>query len=101
MAIYKLIAKGSFGPDEIEAMTAAYERALLEINLIDRNDALTEMVAASIITVAATGERDPQILMERALQTLGGHTGETEDGHSAHRLPSVSPISALNGAKGS
>jgi hypothetical protein len=90
MAIYKLIAKGSFGPDEIEAMTAAYERALLEINLIDRHDALTEMVAASIVAVAATGERDPQILMERALQALGG---ESEDGHSAHRLPSVSPIS--------
>ena len=25
MAIYKLIANGSFGPDEIEAMSAAYE----------------------------------------------------------------------------
>jgi hypothetical protein len=72
MAIYKLIAKGSFGPEEIEAMRTAYERALLEINLIDRNDALTETVATSIIAVAATGERDPQILMERALQALGG-----------------------------
>jgi hypothetical protein len=93
MAIYKLIAKGSFGPDEIEAMSAAYERALLGINLIDRNDALTEMIAASIVAVAATGESDPQILMERALQALGEHTGETKDGPSAHRLPSVSPIS--------
>ncbi len=73
-------------------MSTAYERALLEINLIDRNDALTEMVAASILAVAATGERYPQILMERALQALGGHSGETEDEHSAHRLPSVSPI---------
>jgi hypothetical protein len=26
MAIYRLIANGSFGPDEIDAMTAAYER---------------------------------------------------------------------------
>ncbi len=96
MAIYKLIAKGSFGPHEIEAMSAAYERALLEINSIDRDDALTEMVATSIVAVAATGERDPQILMERALQALGLYTGETEDaGHrtTAHRLPSVSPIS--------
>jgi hypothetical protein len=93
MAIYKLIAKGSFGPDEIEAMSAAYERALLEINLIDRNDAVTEMIAASIVALAATGERDPQILMERALQALGGHTGETKDGPSVQRLPSVSPIS--------
>ena len=29
MAIYKLIANGSFGPDEIEAMSAAYESALV------------------------------------------------------------------------
>ncbi len=93
MAIYKLIAKGSFGPGEIEAMSTAYEHALLEINLMDRNDALTEMVAASVIAVAATGERNPQMLMERALQALGGHAGGTEDGHSADRLPSVSPIS--------
>ena len=25
MAVYKLIANGSFGPDEIEAMSAAYD----------------------------------------------------------------------------
>ncbi len=27
MTIYKLIANGSFGPDEIETMSTAYERA--------------------------------------------------------------------------
>ena len=31
MAIHKLIANGSFGPDEIEAMTAAYDAALIEL----------------------------------------------------------------------
>ncbi len=73
MAIYKLIANGSFGPDEIEAMTTAYESALLEINLVDRNDPLTNMVAAAILSVSATGERDPKKILERALQVLGLH----------------------------
>ena len=31
MAIYRLIANGAFGPDEIEVMTLAYEGALTEI----------------------------------------------------------------------
>ncbi len=84
MAIYKLVANGSFGPDEIEAMAAAYERALLEINLIDRDDPLTEMVATSIVAVAATGERDSQILMARALRTLGVQTRKTGTNTDAH-----------------
>jgi len=34
MAIYRLIANGSFGPDEIKAMTAAYEAALVDLGLV-------------------------------------------------------------------
>ncbi len=36
MAIYKLIANGSFGPDEIEAMSAAYESALVNLGIVNR-----------------------------------------------------------------
>jgi hypothetical protein len=32
MAIYRLIANGSFGPDEIKVMTAAYEGDPLSAN---------------------------------------------------------------------
>ncbi len=71
MAIYKLIANRSFDPDQIDVMSTAYERVLLELDLMDRDDSLTDTVAASIVAVAATGERDPQRLMERALQALG------------------------------
>ena len=71
MAIYRLIANGAFGPDEIEAMTAAYESALIELSIIDRNDPLTELIAKSIVNVAATGERDSLVIMERALNALG------------------------------
>jgi hypothetical protein len=71
MAIYRLIASGSFDPTEIEAMTAAYETALVEIGLVDLDDPLTELIANSILTVTATGERDPEKIKERALRALG------------------------------
>jgi hypothetical protein len=71
MAIYQLIAIGTFGPDEIKAMVAAYEGALTDLRLIDRNDQLTELIARSIVNVTATGERDPETIKERALNSLG------------------------------
>ena len=71
MAIYRLIANGSFGPDEIEAMTAAYEGALIDLRLTDRDDPITEIIAKSIVNVTATGERDPVQIKERAINALG------------------------------
>ena len=71
MAIYRLIANGSFGPDEIEVMKAAYEAALVDVGVATRDDPITELIAKSIVNVVATGERDPQAVMERALNALG------------------------------
>jgi hypothetical protein len=70
MAIYRLIAIGTFGPDEIKAMSVAYESALSDLKL-DRDDPLTELVAKSIVNVTATGERDPETIKERSLNALG------------------------------
>ena len=42
MAIYKLIANGSFGPDEIKVMTEAYENALIDLGIANRDDPVTE-----------------------------------------------------------
>jgi hypothetical protein len=58
MAIYRLIANGTFGPEETEAMTAAYEAALADLGLVDRDDPITEIVATAIVTVTSMGERD-------------------------------------------
>jgi hypothetical protein len=71
MAIYRLIAKGTFGPDEIKAMTAAYEAALLDLGLVDRDDPITEIVAKAIVGVTDRGERDPAVIKERALNAIG------------------------------
>jgi len=71
MAIYKLIANGSFGPDEIKMMTEAYEGALIDLDIPDRNDSFTELIAKSIVNVTATGERNPILIKERAIKALG------------------------------
>jgi hypothetical protein len=73
VAIYKLIANGSFGPDEIKVMTEAYEAALIDLVLADRSDPLTELIAKSILNVTATGERNPILVKERAINALGVH----------------------------
>jgi hypothetical protein len=65
-----LIANGSFGPDEIEVMTVAYESSLTDLQL-NRDDPLTELIAKSIVNVTATGERDPEKVQECALNALG------------------------------
>jgi hypothetical protein len=71
MAIYKLIANGSFGQIEIEAMSAAYESALINLGIAKRDDPITELIAKAIVNVAATGERDPNLIEQRAINALG------------------------------
>jgi hypothetical protein len=44
---------------------------LPDLQLIDRNDPLTGLIAKSIVNVTATGERDPKKIKERALNALG------------------------------
>jgi len=69
VAIHKLIANGSFGPDEIEVMKAAYEAALIDVGVTDRNDPITELIAKAIVHVTWPG--DPKKVMERALHAIG------------------------------
>ncbi len=71
MAIYKLIANGSFGQMEIEAMSAAYESALVDLGVKSRDDPITELIAKAIVNVVATGERDSKLIEERAINALG------------------------------
>ena len=71
MGIYKLIANGSFGPDEIRVMSEAYNAALVALQLSNDDDPITELIAKSIINVSAAGERDPAQVAERAINALG------------------------------
>jgi hypothetical protein len=59
MPIRGALRTRAFGPEDIEIITAAFEDALRELNLVDRSDPLTEIVAKKMIEIAEQGERDP------------------------------------------
>ena len=71
MSIHKLIANGSFGPKEIEVMCSAYEGALIDLGISNPEDLVTELIAKSIVNVMGTGERNPDLIKERAIHALG------------------------------
>ena len=71
MAIRRLIAAGSYGPDEIRAMTDAYDIALIVLRLNDKDDPITELLAKSIAAIVATGERKPGEIATKAIDALG------------------------------
>jgi len=71
MAIRRLIAAGSYGPEEIRAMTEAYDIALIVLRLSDKDDPITELLAKTIAAIVATGERMPGAIANRAIEELG------------------------------
>jgi len=54
-----LEGESGFSPDDIAALTTAFEDTLLALQLIDRNDPVVLMVARHIIDLAKQGERNP------------------------------------------
>jgi hypothetical protein len=71
MAIYRIFKTRAFEPDEILILSAAYEDALRVLQLSDRQDPITEIVAKKIIEAAQPGERNPRRIREQALRELG------------------------------
>jgi hypothetical protein len=71
MAIYKLLERSAFEPDDIQRMASAYEEALFLLGLKYRTDPLTETVARHIFDIAQTGEKDPDLICAFALRRMG------------------------------
>jgi hypothetical protein len=71
MPIRRLLAGSTLGPDEIEILSVAFDEALRSLNLVDRSDPLTDMVAKKIIDIGATGVRDPAEIAKIAVRELG------------------------------
>ena len=70
MPIARLLQNQPFMPEDIRAITLAFEDTLSELGLVDRTDPITELVAKAIIACAQTGERDRIRLRDCALKSL-------------------------------
>jgi hypothetical protein len=70
VAIYQLIRTLSLDPEEIQKLTLAYENALRALELSNRTDPVTTIIAQRIVEAAKTGVRDPDQLCTMAIKDL-------------------------------
>jgi hypothetical protein len=59
-----------FSPEDVAALTTAFEAALAKLQLVDRTDPMTTAVAKVITQLAKDDERDPKKLCDDALAIL-------------------------------
>jgi hypothetical protein len=71
MAIYRILQNMPLAPEDISRLVTAYEATLKALDLTDRNDPITELIARKIIEIAQTGVRDPKQLSSAAIRELG------------------------------
>ena len=70
MPIRQVIGSLAFEPADVEAMERALEAACVVLRLSKREDSLRQIVARKVIEIAATGERDPEVLCQRVVSEL-------------------------------
>ncbi|PWT75685.1 MAG: hypothetical protein C5B46_02365 [Proteobacteria bacterium] len=65
-----VVLRSAFGPAEVSVLVAAYDGALAKLQLANRQDPTTLLVAQRIIRLAMDGERDPIRLRDAAIRRL-------------------------------
>jgi hypothetical protein len=68
--MHRLLQTLAFDLDGIERLSVAYEDALRALEISDRSDRITEIIAQRIIEAARRGVRDPVDLCRIAIQDL-------------------------------
>jgi hypothetical protein len=58
---------GAFEPEQIAVMTTAFEQLLSDLRLVKRDDPIVKMVAKLVIELVRNGERDPELVRQKAL----------------------------------
>ena len=64
MPIYRLLKNHAFAPDDVQVRASAFEAALSQLQVTDRNHPTAELVARRIFQLAQHGERNPDRLRE-------------------------------------
>ena len=72
MPINQLIKNGNLDANKVAVLNRAFEYALRELGLVDRDDALTKIVAEKIVEIGgASGISDPEGIARAAIKRLG------------------------------
>jgi hypothetical protein len=69
MPIRRLLEGSGLAPDEVENLCRAYEKALRELRVVDRNDPLTKLLGQRVIEVGKSGG-DPAEIARLAVKSL-------------------------------
>jgi hypothetical protein len=58
----------AFDPESIRVMSAAFENACKQLGILDKHDAVTRIVARTVIDMAQRGYRDEESLTDAVMQ---------------------------------
>ena len=93
MAVHRRLRDGpGFEPEAVHALVLACEDLLRDLQLTDRNDPFTEIVARAVIEAARLGERDPAEIHNGVLRETAKRT--------SRRPPSPSRVRLRNNPQG-
>ena len=70
--IYRFLKDSEFGPEDIKAIAAAYERACEELKLTGDQEPMKQLVAKRVLAIVQTGEREPHWIADRVVRELSG-----------------------------
>ena len=70
MPIRQLLDGGSFGPDEIKVITAAFDGACEALGLRNREDPIVTLVAKKTLDIVNEGVSDAAEIQRRVIEAL-------------------------------
>jgi hypothetical protein len=75
MTIGAFLEGGMFGPEDIQAMSTAFEDVCKTLNLADEAKSERELLARNIIALVRQGERNAALLRDRMLRETASAGG--------------------------
>ena len=73
-AILPVVSAGVFEPNDVEAMSLAYEEVCSDLH-INGDIRARQTIAERVVELARRGERRPAVLRDRVLSEANGGTG--------------------------
>ena len=70
MAIYRLLRREVFEPEDLRLLAIVYEDIVKALGVIDRKAPVGELIARKLIELAKAGERDPESLKELTIEAV-------------------------------